>query len=622
MQGNQGASALLSDILIWMKYARNVGGRRETWHEIVERSVAMHKKRYPEMAASIQRAFAMVKDKKVLPSMRSLQFAGAAIEKHESRLYNCCYAPIIDLESISELFFNLLCGTGTGYSVERKFTEKLPPVLSHLAPLPPHAHVIEDSIEGWSEAVLSLLKCYTTWDRPIAFDYSAIRPKGTPLKTTGGYAPGHEPLKAALEASEKILQGAMGRKLRSLEVHDIMCHLANAVYAGGIRRAAMICFFDRDDEEMMHCKEGEWWRTQGQRARANNSAVLPRREVTQEEFVALMRKIQENNTGEPGIYWTTDAEARSNPCVEASLDPFTFCNLTTINVSDLESEDDFLSRCWAASLIGTLQASYTNFSYLSPRWEKNTQHSSLLGVSLTGLASRRPEELGIDLAKGAKMVKSVNGLMAEKLGIPAAHRTTLIKPEGTTSLVLGTSSGLHAYHSPYYLRGVTVGKDEPIFPVLMELMPDNVTDLLGDPENKSFAYFPIKAPTSAISRHDESAIELLERAKSYTQEWIRTGHNLGKNPHNASITVSVKEEDWKGLTRWMWENRETYAGIALLPYWGGTHPQLPFQEVDQETFETYLSRIKGSFCAENIPEEWRKEALEDIAACAGGMCEI
>lgn len=1254
------ASALLSDVLVWMKYARNIGGRRETWPEIVERSAAMHRERFPQIAAEIDRAFALVEQRKILPSMRSLQFAGKAIERHESRMYNClaretrfitstgvksfedfedgdvvevlthkgrwreavvrrygeqplqkitfhrgrtekvvfatknhrwilfdeeetteiaakdilfpieemksfdyeaaepleklywcygfvfgdgtrvkkkdgdygysmvrlctnkakfadrfkevgfktsenlscggdvfaytgtylkspprieedgislvsafvdgylcadghvkqnksrsneeggyrgiqctgeeyirfireafescgyfilserdltgqktnhgtrpatshfsltrkighrkdmawscasieqtdrlesvwcleveedksfvlsggivtgncCYAPLQDLRTFAELFFNLLCGTGTGYSVERRFLSQLPHLADSFdAETPTAIHRIEDSIEGWSDAILLLLETYAKGQTRISFDYSAIRPKGTPLKTTGGYAPGHEPLQRSLEAVEGILQGAMGRQLRPIEAHDVMCHIANAVYAGGIRRAAMICFFDRDDEEMLRCKEGEWWRENSQRARANNSAVLPRQEVSEEDFVALMQKIQANNTGEPGVLWVTDIEARFNPCfrgdmnlltaegyktfaeldgktldlvnadgeavrgrvwksgekqvvevsmhrhsgtgdvsslfctpdhifrtsedkevmakdlkghriepkccppshekhfvrlgfiqgdgcvtdvlnkdkrgisvsmgekdddirvlfevmnaprnrgyylrgfqedllslgfvlkplperdlpstfqtwsdarkkaflcglfsangsviktgkrvalkttckalaesvsaalrdfsiqsytttnkshdvdfpngtypckesydvnicrydgmlrfaneigfaqkykqdalrealcskapvvakvslveggpvpvydfslndgkhwgivegvvahncAEASLDPFTFCNLTTINVADVVDEMDFLERCWAASLIGTLQASFTGFSYLSERWSEATRNSSLLGVSLTGLASRRLEALEIDLSEGANCVKQVNAHVADLIGIPRAHRTTLIKPEGTTSLILGTSSGLHAYHSPYYLRGVTVGKDEPIYPVLKEIMPDNLPDYWEDPQHKVFAQFPICAPEDAISRHDESAIDLLERAKAYTEDWIFTGHRVGGNPHNASITVSVRDHEWEDLITWMWKNRECYAGIAVLPYWGGTHPQLPFLEVDRETFDLYLSRINGQFDALQIPEEWRTEALEDVAACVGGVCEI
>lgn len=617
------ASSLLSDVLVWMKYARNIGGRRETWPEIVARSAAMHKERFPQLADEIDRAFAFVEQRKILPSMRSLQFAGKAIERHESRLYNCGYAPLQDFRTFAELFFNLLCGTGTGYSVECRFLSQLP----HLADsfdteIPTTIHRIEDSIEGWSDAILLLLETYAKGQTRISFDYSAIRPKGTPLKTTGGYAPGHEPLQRSLEAVEGVLQCAMGRQLRPIEAHDVMCHLANAVYAGGIRRAAMICFFDRDDEEMLRCKEGEWWRENSQRARANNSAVLPRDEVSEEEFIALMQKIQRNNTGEPGVFWTVDPAARANPCVEASLDPYTFCNLATVNVSDVADKADFLARCEAAALISTLQASFTNFSYLSERWSKATRKSSLLGVSLTGLTSRRLEVLGIDLAEGAERVKQTNAQIADLIGIPHAHRMTLIKPEGTAGLVLRTSSGIHAYHSPYYLRGITVGKDEPIYPTLQAIMPENLADLFEDPDNKSFAYFPIRAPQKAISRHEEDAIALLDRAKECVVSWILTGHRVGGNPHNISLTVSVKEHEWADVIAWMWQNRDSYTGIAPMPYWGGTHPQLPFVEVDEGTFDLYLSRINGHFDALQIPEEWRTEALEDVAACVGGVCEI
>lgn len=621
-------SQMLSDTLVWMKYAQHLTDRRETWTEVVGRSQDMHLDRFsfvrsPRLAKEIVRGFDMVRDKQILSSMRSLQFAGAAIAKHESRINNCTYAPISDMQTISECFFNLLCGTGVGYSVERENIRQLPAILPYSKIRKAGVHVVKDTLEGWCDAVLVLLRSYTEDGIIPVMDYSAIREKGTPLKTTGGYAPGYEPLKKALDHVERILLLAMGRRLRSLEVHDIMCHLADAVASGGIRRAAMICFFDNDDEDMLSCKAGDWWKENPQRGRANNSAVFFIEETTQDQFFHFMHRVEKNNTGEPGVFWTRSRTQRSNPCCEATLDPHSFCNLTEINMATVKSRQGFLERCHYASLIGTLQAHYTNFSYLRPRWREATENSSLIGVSLTGLASVLNSDLWSDalLREGATVVKNTNAFIAGVIGINPAHRATLIKPSGTASLVLGCASGMHVYHAQRYLRGITVGKSEPIYPILMDAMPDNIQDLYGDP-SKVFCYFPLQAPQGAWTRHDETALSLLHRVKKINNHWIQPGHRTGENTHNASVTVSVRPDEWNGVTHWMWDNREHYAGIALMPYWGGTHPQLPLQEVDEDTWNRHLNNIKKPIDLSDVKEEWRTSQMEETVACAGGACEI
>ena len=382
---------ILSDITVHMKYAKYIPelNRRESWEELVDRNVTMHKKKYPTLTHDIDVYYKYVYEKKVLPSMRSLQFGGKPIEISPNRLYNCSFLPIDHIDSFSETMFLLLSGCGVGYSVQRHNIKELPEVIK------PHGtrsrrFVIGDSIEGWSDAVKVLIKSYMGAKKSskVVFDFSDIRPKGATLVTSGGKAPGPQPLKECLVKIKGILDAKEnGSNLTSLETHDIICYIADAVLAGGIRRAALISLFSADDEAMISCKSGNWWETNPQRGRANNSAVLMRHKITKEFFMDLWKRIELSGAGEPGIYLNNDKDWGTNPCCEIALRPYQFCNLCEVNVSDVIDQADLNARVRAASFIGTLQAGYTDFHYLREIWRETTEKDALIGVSMTGIAS-------------------------------------------------------------------------------------------------------------------------------------------------------------------------------------------------------------------------------------------
>ena len=380
---------ILSDVTVFMKYAKYLPSmnRRETWEELVTRNKEMHQKKYLKLHDDIEKAYKLVYDKKVLPSMRSMQFAGKPIEISPNRIYNCAYAPVDDWRVFGEIMFLLLGGTGVGYSVQKHHVEKLPEIRK---PNPNRfkRFLISDSIEGWADAVKMLAKSYFKGGSTIQFDFSDIRPKGARLVTSGGKAPGPQPLKECLVKMQGILETKEdGDKLTAIEVHDLVCHIADAVLAGGIRRAALIALFSADDDEMIACKSGAWWELNPQRGRANNSAVLLRRKVTKEFFMDLWKRIEASGAGEPGIYLSNDKDWGTNPCCEIALRPFQFCNLCEVNVSDIESQEDLNERVKAAALIGTLQAGYTDFHYLREVWRRTTEKDALVGVSMTGIGS-------------------------------------------------------------------------------------------------------------------------------------------------------------------------------------------------------------------------------------------
>jgi ribonucleoside-diphosphate reductase alpha chain len=457
------SSKILSDITVHMKYARflHSEGRRETWKELVDRNMSMHLKKFPELELQIRKAYKMVEDKKVLPSMRSMQFGGKPIEVAPNRIFNCAYMPIDDWHAFGESMFLLLGGTGVGYSVQTHHVEKLPEIRKPTGKRT-RRFLVNDSIEGWADAVKSLMRSYFYGGSRLRFDYSDIRPKGALLITSGGKAPGPQPLRECLVKVEGILSDKNnGDKLTPIEVHDIVCHIADAVLAGGIRRAALIALFSADDQEMLSAKTGNWWETNPQRGRANNSVVLLRHKIDESYFMDLWSRVKASGAGEPGFYFSNDKDWGTNPCCEIALRPNQFCNLTEVNVSNVEDQKDLEERVRCASFIGTLQASYTDFHYLRDVWKKNTEKEALIGVSMTGIATGKV--LDLDMSAAAKTVKQENARVAKLIGVNPAARTTCVKPAGTTSLTLGTSSGIHAWHNDYYIRRLRVGKNEAIY---------------------------------------------------------------------------------------------------------------------------------------------------------------
>ena len=614
------SQSILSDITVYMKYAKYTPEleRRELWNELVDRNKNMHLKKFPQLSEEIESAYEFVYDKKALPSMRSMQFAGKPIEISPNRVYNCAYLPIDDWRAFSEAMFLLLGGTGVGYSVQKHHVEQLPEIRKP-DPKKNRRFLIGDSIEGWADAVKILVRSYFEGGSTPNFDFSDIRPKGAALITSGGKAPGPQPLKECLLKVQGILDGKQDReKLTPIEVHDIVCHIADAVLAGGIRRAALISLFSADDQSMIGAKAGSWWETNPQRGRANNSAVLLRNKITEEFFFELWDKIKASGAGEPGIYFNNDKDWGTNPCCEIALRPFQFCNLCEVNVSDVVDQDDLNARVKAATFIGTLQASYTSFHYLRPVWQRTTEKEALIGVGMTGIGSGAAQKL--DLKEAAKIVKEENERVAKLLGINSAARCTTIKPSGTSSLTLGTSSGIHAWHNDYYIRRIRVGKNEAIYTYLSINHPELVEDEYFRPHDTAVISVPQKAPEGSILRY-ESALDLLNRVKFFYQNWIKPGHRSGQNTHNISATISIKDDQWEEVGKWMWENRKFYNGLSVLNYNGGSYTQAPFEDCTKEKYEDMLQHLH-SVDLSKIVELVDNTDLKSEAACQGGACEI
>jgi len=614
------STKILSDITVYMKYAKYQPElqRRETWKELVTRNMEMHIKKYPKLKQEIKDNYKFVYDKKVLPSMRSMQFAGKPIEISPNRIYNCAFAPADDWRVFSEIMFLLLGGTGVGYSVQKHHVEQLPEIRKPNADKT-RRFLIGDSIEGWADAISVMVKAYFFGGSKPVFDFRDIRPKGSRLITSGGKAPGPQPLKECLIKLEGIFDAKNdGDKLTPIEVHDIICHIADAVLAGGIRRAALICLFSATDEQMISCKSGAWWEQNPQRGRANNSAVLMRHKITKEYFLSLWKRIEASGAGEPGIYLSNDKDWGTNPCCEIALRPFQFCNLCEVNVSDVVDQDDLNARVKAASFIGTLQAGYTDFHYLRPIWQRTTEKDALIGVSMTGIGSGAV--LKLNMKEAAKTVKEENKRVADIIEVNHSARTTTVKPAGTTSLTLGTSSGIHAWHNDYYIRRVRVGKNEAIYQYLYLNHPELVEDEYFRPHDTAVIGIPQKAPENSIFR-TESPIQLLERVKRVHNEWIKPGHRSGNNTHNVSATVSIREHEWDAVGEWMWENKDAYNGLSVLPYDGGTYIQAPFEDCTKEKYEELMKSLHDVDLSKVIELNDNTDLSGELA-CAGGACEV
>ena len=614
------ASKILSDVTVHMKYAKFIPelNRRENWDEIVTRNKMMHIKKYPQLKTEILDAYQLVHDRKILPSMRSMQFGGKPIDINNARLYNCCYLPMDSYESFSEVMFLLLSGTGVGYSVQQHHVDKLPEVRK---PTKTRRYLVGDSIEGWSDAVKVLMKAYFAGRSLPLFDFSDVRPKGARLITSGGKAPGPEPLHDCLHNVRKVLDRKNdGDRLTPFEVHEINCYIADAVLSGGIRRSAMISLFDLDDEDMLTCKFGSWWDSKPHLARANNSAVIVRHKIDKETFIELWKKIEASKSGEPGFFFTNDKDWGMNPCAEISLRPYQFCNLVTINASDVVDQEDYNARAKAAAFIATLQASYTDFHYLRDIWKKTTEREALIGVSMTGIASGRV--LDLNMKEAATVVKDENKRVAALLDINPAARTTTVKPEGTSSLVLGSSSGIHAWHNDYYIRRVRVGKNEAIYTYLAINHPDMIEDEFFKPTQQAVIQVPQKAPNGAITRQ-ESAMDLLSRVQTVWADWVRAGHRKGENKNNVSTTVSIKDDEWDKVGDWMWHNRNMYTALSVLPFDGHTYTQSPFEDCDEETYNEMMETLR-EVNVDNIIEVEDTTDLQGEVACggAGGSCEV
>jgi len=601
----------LRELVHLRTYARTLtSGQKESRAQTIDRCANMHIEKFPKLKSVIKEAFAEVHAGRVVPSMRSLQFGGDAILRANARIYNCAFANLTKWEDFADLFYLLMCGTGTGYSVQKRHVEQLPPVDYEKGV--GDIFIVPDNKEGWADTLKTILLNPAT-----EIDVHLVRRKGTPL-SSGGTASGPEALLKTIAEIKAILRRAHGRKLRSIEAHDIMCHVADGVVVGGVRRAALISLFDCDDKEMLAAKSGMWWDHSPQRARANNSALILRDESVAKNIRAVMEFMYDSGSGEPGIALTNNLDMGGNPCFEIALNDGQLCNLTEVNVAECNNIDEFLTAVMAATTIGTLQASYTDFTYLQPKWRKTCEKEALLGVSLTGQAQKWTELEGwLKDERVREIVQTTNRQMAETIGINPSARITTTKPSGTTSAWLGTTSGIHAAHSDYYIRRVRVDISDPIASHVKDC--SFVEQDIFNPENLVIS-IPIASP-DAITRKEESAIDLMERAKYIHTNWISAGHNYGDNTHNVSLTVSYKPEEKEAIIEWLVENNKSWAGISFLPYDGGTYRQAPFEEITEDCYNLLAKAF-------DIPPlkqvDYTNTVDERIAelACAGGQCEI
>ena len=678
----------LQDFIAISRYARYSPEkrRRETWTEAVARVRNMHLAHYADRSladaklaaleagdvtadelaaverlggglhAAIRAAFDAVARREVLPSMRSLQFGGDAILTKHARVYNCCFTYVDRLEAFRETLYLLLCGCGVGFSVQTHHVAKLPALALRDESLAPITFIVPDTIEGWADALHALMENAVA-GRPVQFDYSQIRPEGAPLRTSGGKAPGSAPLFHTLSRVERIVRGAAGRQLRPIEAYDILMWAAKAVLSGGVRRSATICLFSVDDAEMAAAKTGNWFAEHPQRTASNNSAVIVRAHVTRAQFDALFE--QQKQYGEPGFYFVEDTEYGANPCVEIGLHPrlkldaaaiarlrelghegelregdtltgVQFCNLTTISAAAAESPGNFFRLCAHAALIGTLQAGYTDFGYLSPVSRVITEREALLGVSLCGILDR-PDVLldAAVLRAAATIIKTVNAVVARALGINPAARTTCVKPEGTASLLLGTSSGLHPHHAPRYFRRVQANVHDPVYLHFRRSNPHMVEPSVYDPNGRTEVItFPVEGPDFGIYRDDLSAVKHLEYIRLVQQNWVQAGrrherHSPGLH-HNVSCTISVRPDEWPAVADFIWAHRHDFTGVALLQDCGDK----AYAQAPREGVVTAADIAKWNTLAHRSVDYTTLEESEDITelkqtvACAGGACEI
>lgn len=633
----------IQDYIFTSRYARYLKDkkRRETYAETIGRVHEMHLAKFPHAAEEINWAFERVLEKRVLPSMRSLQFGGKAIEQKNERIYNCSFSVCDRVDFFKETLFLLLCGVGVGFSVEFEHVDKLPALAFQIDETDVTHFTIDDSIEGWSGALEKLLDSYIK-GYLVEFNYSLIRPKGELLKTSGGKAPGHVPLRKAIEKIRHVLDGALGRKMKPIEVYDIVMHACDAVLAGGVRRSATICLFSIDDGEMMSAKTGNWFNENPQRARSNNSVKLVRDEVSKAQFLRIFER--QKQWGEPGFYFAENVNYGSNPCVEIGLNPFlpmengeqksgwAFCNLTEINGSAILTEADFRTAVKAATIIGTLQAAYTDFPFLGETTEGICRREALLGVSITGMMDSPDVIFDADMQRRmAEYAIEVNTEMAELLKIEPAARITCVKPAGTTSLVLGTASGIHPRHAKKYFRRVQANTDDPVYRHF-NFQNKECCEPSHWSANKTddVITFCIEAPEKAITREEVGAIDLLEKVLMTQQNWVKAGTARPESSpgllHNVSNTISVKDDEWEDVSEFIWSNRESFTGVAMLSHAGDkAYVQAPHEAVvteeDEALWETYCANYNPVDYT-MLHEEEDVTVLKEVVACGGGACEL
>lgn len=610
---------ILSELVFYRTYPLPTSeGRRETRHETIARVEAMHLDRFPNLTDKIHEAFRWVYSGHVRPSMRSFQFAGDPIKRENVRMFNCAGQAVDSVQKFADFLYILMCGTGQGFSVEKEFISNLP----RIAKGHEQTFIIEDHKESWADSIRTLIL-----NPQVSFNYGLIRARGTAL-STGGTASGPEPLKQAHERIRQILLGAHGRKLTDVECADVICMIAEVVVVGGVRRAALICLFDADSDAMLNFKTGRWWESAPWRARANVSARLMRSDPQFDEKLGhIMQACFASQCGEPGLSLMNDRHWFYNPCHEVSLKAF--CNLSSVNAAACRNQQEFLHSVQAATFIGVLQKNYTSFHYISKQWQIDCEEEALLGVSFTGLAMAwnliARDHL---LSKAASLALDVDERFSRLLGMPSAARIGTIKPSGTESAELGVTSGIHAAHDTHYIRRVRVERESALGQHLCSLA--NVKEANSDSflerdavqEGGLVVALPI-AHTDALLRSQESALNLLDRCKLMTQNWILPTHRRGPNPHNVSATVSYKNKEQDLIISWMKKNKNSFSGLSFLPDDGGEYLQSPFSSISEKEYKKRLTELPKNVDFSVLgsgADHIRDERFFDWA-CAGESCE-
>jgi ribonucleoside-diphosphate reductase alpha chain len=613
-------------------------GRRETFSETVDRYMmnVVDTKLEPlngrdnDMQGVSYELRHAILDLAVMPSMRGLMTAGKAANRDNTCMYNCSYLPVDDPKSFDEAMFILLCGTGVGFSVERQFISKLPDVPDQLF-VSETTIVVKDSKEGWAKAYRQLLSLLWAGEIP-RWDVSKVRPAGSKLKTFGGRASGPAPLVDLFQFTINTFKGATSRKLSSIECHDIMCKIGEVVVVGGVRRSAMISLSNLSDDRMRHAKSGMWWETQGQRALANNSVCYtekPDMETYMREWLALV----ESKSGERGVFnrkaskvqaakngrRDPDYEFGTNPCSEIILRPYQFCNLTEVVVRATDTIDDLERKVRLATILGTIQSTYTHFPYLRKIWQRNTEEERLLGVSLTGImdnplmtSSNKGLEKTLDHLRGVAV--ATNADWADRLGISISTAITCVKPSGTVSQLVDSASGIHTRHSPYYIRTVRGDNKDP----LTQFMKDQgipSEPCVMKPEQTTVFSFPVKSPQGAVVRDDVSAMEQLKTWLVYQRNWCE---------HKPSVTVSVKDDEWMDVGAFVYEHFDEMSGVSFLPHDGGSYQQAPYQECAATDYHILLDEMPDSIDWSKLSEYEEEDNTSGMQtmACSGDSCEI
>ncbi|MEV4454394.1 hypothetical protein [Microbispora sp. NPDC049633] len=624
------------------RYSRYIDdlGRREVWRESVGRYMDFMlghlkaKQNYVPSDSLVAEIRQAIENLDIVPSMRGIMTAGPALERSNIAGYNCSYLPVDDLAAFSETLYILLNGTGVGYSVERRYTEKLPPVAPITRWNVPKTIVFGDSKEGWAAGFREFLKAVWVDGEVPAYDLSSIRKAGSRLKTFGGRASGPEPLAELLKFTVHLLHQAEGRRLRPIEVHDLMCKIASVVVVGGVRRSAMIALTDVSDKELAEAKAGEWWETHPHRALANISAVFEThgnnyisRPVFDEHWAAMVA----SGSGERGIFNRTAAQKQAsrwsrrdaqieygcNPCSEIVMRPFSFCNLSEVIVRPTDEMPDLIRKVELATVLGTWQATLTDFPFLRDIWKKNAEEERLLGVSLTGVFGNKITYEADQRVNALKILRSVarqvNVAESARVGITASHAITCVKPSGTVSQLAQVSSGIHPWHAPYYIRTVRADKKDP----LAQLMADSGVpheDDVTQPETTWVFSFPIAAPKGAVTRADLTAIQHLELWLDYQRHYCE---------HKPSVTINVKTEEWNAVGDWVFEHIDELSGVSFLPYAEHTYQQAPYQEVDQATYEAAVAAFPSVRWAD-LPfyEHGDQTSGSQELACSAGGCDV